>query len=116
MFHRAVTILCLGTVAIIGAQTDLETPDQICPAEFSLVQGEYCFYKSTSQETWDAANDVCEDLNGWLVGLESVAENYGLLEWLESNGMVFASFFSGPYIGIRRFNTSTTDFTYVIPN
>jgi hypothetical protein len=96
---------------MIGAQTDASDPT--CPGDFTLVD-EYCYRKSTEQATWDEANTACEDSDGWLVVLQSREENYGLLEWLENNGMVFASFFSGPYIGMRRFNTSTTDFTYVI--
>lgn len=106
MFRRGLTLCCLGALASTMAQ---------CPGDFTLVQDEYCYFKSTSQATWDDANAACEEMNGWLVVLKSTHQNYGLLNWLvEENGMSFSNFFSGPYIGIRRFNTSSEDFTYVM--
>lgn len=112
MFRHSLTLCCLGTLATIVAQTD--TPEiEPCPGDYSLVQNEYCYFISTIQGSWDEAYAACEERNGWLVVVKSASQNYGLREWLEDSGMSFQSFYSGPYIGIRRFNTSTTDFTYV---
>lgn len=113
MFRRSLTLCCLSTLATtVAPQSD--TPEiETCPDEYSLVDNEYCYYLSPNQAPWDEANAECEERNGWLVAITSANKNFGIREWLEDSGLTFASFYSGPYIGIRRFNTSTTDFTYV---
>jgi hypothetical protein len=118
MSSRRVLQCLLITLAVVGchAQTDSITDpetstDSSCPKSFTLVQDTYCYYMSESDTTWDQANEVCEGLGGWMVSVESAEENTELLSWLENNGMTFFTFFSGPYIGIRRFNMSSDDFT-----
>ena len=110
-FNYCLLIWIHHFVTIIGKKNSVSSRDGIsCPNEFNVVQNQYCYHWSTTPSSWDEASSVCDDMNGWLVVIKSIEQNDGLLQWLEDSGMTFATFFSGPYIGIRRFDTSTTDF------
>lgn len=111
MSGRSLPIICyLATLAAIGCVATDDTVEISCPDKFSLVVDKYCFFKSSDDATWDHATSVCETSNGWLATLESAYENEALLDWLFDSGMSFSTFFSGPYIGLRRTNMSSSDF------
>mmetsp|Transcript_9027 Transcript_9027/g.15269 ORF Transcript_9027/g.15269 Transcript_9027/m.15269 type:complete len:325 (+) Transcript_9027:89-1063(+) len=108
--HSCIAFYCALALALCIPTNADNT--QSCPDEYTLVQDEYCFFKSQTEATWDEASEVCEESSGWLVTLESEEENTALFDWLEESGVTYPTFFSGPYIGLRRFNMSATDFIW----
>lgn len=114
MACNCIASCCAVALALAMVYMPVHADDfQSCSAEYTLVQDQYCFFKSQTKATWDEASEVCKDSNGWLVTLESAEENSALFDWLEETGVTYPTFFTGgPYIGLRRFNMSSTEFVW----
>lgn len=79
---------------------------------FSSDCSSWCYFVLDQKLDWETGRSVCEEEGGWMIAIETQEENDHFMQWLPENNVWFTSYFSGPYIGIRRSNAANSEFQW----